>query len=370
MRLPNAFGTPPLGRLRDASRDNNLDALRLIGALMVILGHAYPLSGNSTPIPAIFGVPVHTLGVFIFFVISGYLITKSWARRPRLGSYLAARALRIFPALIVVTVLTIAVLGPIFTSLGLRDYVGNRSTWTYLENIALVPVPSLPGVFEHLPWQNTINGSLWTLPVEFACYLIVPFIMVLPGRAKVVGAIVFGVASAVVLLDAASQAQQMQLNWFVLYNALEPWIFFAAGMLCALLTRPAFFRLDVSLFLALAATVLYAAHPSFSHLPLWGVVPYIVLSAGLASTPVFSRSSRFGDFSYGMYIYAYPVQQIVVSIFGWRSIALNVVVVVALTLLLAYASWHLVESPALRWKARLRRPRAPVVASAPLAPTV
>ena len=97
-----SHASPELSRRR-----NNLDAIRLGGALMVVLGHSYVLSGKPVAPPVIFDVPIHTLGVFVFFIISGYLITKSWLRRPQWKSYLAARSLRIFPALIVAVLLFI-----------------------------------------------------------------------------------------------------------------------------------------------------------------------------------------------------------------------------------------------------------------------
>lgn len=331
-------------------RENNLDALRLGGALLVIVGHSYVLLGTSATPPTIFGEPLHGLGVHVFFIISGYLITKSWARRPHLRSYLAARALRIFPALAVAVVLTVTVLGPVLTTLSAADYFSRGGAWAYLRNAVLQPVYGLPGVFEELPYPYVVNGSLWTLPVEFACYLIVPLIMWAPGRARV--PLVLAFAGASVVIATTSPAVDVA-GFFLLSTVAVPWIHFAGGMLCALLLEHRWFRLDVALFGLFGLTVVSAVFPTSTDVLSWIVLPYAVLALGLASTPLLRRSSRFGDFSYGLYLYAFPVQQATIALLGTLGLALNAVLVTAVTGLLAIASWHLVEAPSLVVKAKI-----------------
>jgi peptidoglycan/LPS O-acetylase OafA/YrhL len=331
---------------------NNLDALRFGAAGMVILGHAYVLLGFEPATPHLFGVGIDRLGVYVFFTISGYLITKSWLRRPNWGSYFAARALRIFPGLIVVTLLTMFVLGPIVTTVARADYFAAPATWRYLLNAALSPVYGLPGVFETLPYPSAINGSLWTLPVEFSCYVLVPLILILPKVLRLPGAIAFGVLSAIGIFT----VQTPYPVWgFVLPQAFEPWIYFAAGMVCALALQGRAFRLDVAVFALFVLAVASATEPQIGRVLSWFVLPYAILGLGLASTPVLRRASRFGDFSYGLYIYAFPVQQLLIHVVGVHSLAWNVPAVVLGTLVLSIASWWLVESPSLRLKVRVER---------------
>ena len=148
-------------------RDNNIDALRLLGAVLVITGHAFALLGHRDRIPMLFGATPQSFGLIIFFSVSGYLITSSWCRTHDLPSYLASRTLRIFPGLIVVVMVTKFVLGPLVTTVSLRHFFAWDGFPGYLWNIALRIRFAMPGVFEHLPTAKTVNGSLWTLPVEF-----------------------------------------------------------------------------------------------------------------------------------------------------------------------------------------------------------
>jgi peptidoglycan/LPS O-acetylase OafA/YrhL len=153
-------------------RSDNLDSLRLAGAVLVVTGHAFVLTGaGSVPRPA--AIPLHSLGLYIFFTLSGYLISASWARNAHLLPFLRNRALRIFPALVVVVILSIYVVGPAVTSASSHQYWQSRETWTYLLNLVLVPQYTLPGVFATNPHSSAVNGVLWTLGIEFCCYLTV-----------------------------------------------------------------------------------------------------------------------------------------------------------------------------------------------------
>ena len=156
-------------------RENNLDLLRFIAASMVFLSHGITLHGGGYPFGPFLGhtYTLASLAVAMFFVISGFLVTASWCRQPHILTYLQHRALRIFPALVISVLLTIAVLGPLITSLPLREYLEHPDAIRYLRNIVLYPGnKTLPGVFEN---NHTIivNGSLWTLAVEFCMYILV-----------------------------------------------------------------------------------------------------------------------------------------------------------------------------------------------------
>jgi peptidoglycan/LPS O-acetylase OafA/YrhL len=115
---------------------NNLTALRWLAALMVLYGHAFVFLGQHEPL-FLGMMPLGPLGVWIFFSISGYLIMQSWTHDPHLLRFLAKRALRIFPALIVCILLSILLLGPGLTTLDLGAYFKSPITWSYLDNIAI-----------------------------------------------------------------------------------------------------------------------------------------------------------------------------------------------------------------------------------------
>ncbi|MBD3842255.1 MAG: acyltransferase [Campylobacterales bacterium] len=153
----------------DSKESNHFNFIRLFAAFLVFYGHATILWGNG----AVGTVLNHELGVFIFFAISGYLISMSWDKDPSIKRFFIRRALRIFPALIIVTLVCVFILGPIMTTWELKEYFTSQYIVLYLKNIFLYISYYLPGVFEHNPVPNAVNGSLWSLPVEFFMYIVV-----------------------------------------------------------------------------------------------------------------------------------------------------------------------------------------------------
>ncbi len=149
---------------------NHFNFIRLFAAFLVFYGHSFVLSGQQALLHTAL---THELGLFIFFSISGYLISMSLDLDPSFKRYFIKRALRIFPVLFVVVVLSIFVLGPIFTTLSLKEYFSSSVLSRYFENTFLHISFYLPGVFEHNPVPNAVNDSLWSLPVEFFMYILV-----------------------------------------------------------------------------------------------------------------------------------------------------------------------------------------------------
>lgn len=159
-----------------AGRNNNFDFIRWLAATMVVFSHEYAIIGGSGTEPlaqlsagfATFG----TLGVDIFFVVSGLLVTQSLIERKDVDFFVASRALRILPALFVVVALSAWVLGPMLTGLPLGAYLQSPAAWTYVpRNLTLIDLQwGLPGVFLHNPGGAAVNGSLWTLRPEVQIY--------------------------------------------------------------------------------------------------------------------------------------------------------------------------------------------------------
>jgi len=159
------------------ARDNNFNLVRLFGAVLVIYGHSYALTGHTSP--GFAATAVATIGVKIFFSISGYLVSLSWLSDPHLARFFSRRLLRICPALIILIVATAFIVGPIVTQSGLADYFEDPSVYAYLWNVTLYISYYLPGVFEHNVYAGAVNGSLWSLPAEFAMYILTPAILTL-----------------------------------------------------------------------------------------------------------------------------------------------------------------------------------------------
>lgn len=333
-------------------RANNFDGLRVIGALMVLFGHAYELTGRRGQGPSLLGIPVHGLGVYIFFSISGYLITASWLRSRNLWTYATARVLRIFPGLIAVVAVTMLVIGPLATTLSLHDYVHHPKTVGYLWAMGLwVTQYDLPAVFAHNAFPYAVNGSLWTLPLEFACYVVVPLALCLRqrwlNRAAAVIALVVMVAFTIHPVDGPSVFGQP------FTEGPRLWACFATGALICVAGGRRLLRLDVAAVLLVGHLVAVHLVPGPVERYAWVALPYAVLAVGEASWPGLRSAAHFGDLSYGLYLWAFPIQQLVVWRFGILPIPVDLVAVLVPTVVAAYVSWHLFESRALAWAKRI-----------------
>ena len=346
---------------------DNFGAIRLLAAIAVVFGHCFPLSG--APSVVVLGNAVQSLAVKVFFVISGYLIAQSWRTDPNPVRYLAKRCLRIFPALIFVVCLSALVLGPAITALPLSAYFRAPQLSFYFRNIFLYPVYSLPGVFKGNIYPDAVNGSLWSLPVEFSMYLALPL---LAWRAQ--GA-AFRLAGAALLVGGFSLYELRGAGGFLdarrvvfgtdLRSALDvaPYFFFGAG-LYGLRGR---IRPNIQMAMVLGAFALLAPPNGFyPELALYVALPYAVIALALARPARFPFFERFGDLSYGTYLFGFPVQQWVVETFGTAQHPIRTfALALPPTLLLAFASWHLIERRMMALKPR-RSGRPEATAAAPL----
>lgn len=337
---------------------NNFDFLRCMAAIMVIYGHGWMLSGAGGP--GLWGVPFARVGLDVFFAISGYLVTGSWERGPRLGRFLANRSLRIFPGLIACVLLSALLLGPLVTTLPTAEYLRDGRTWGYLRNIALYQQLRLPGVFERLREGSAVNGSLWSLLPEFLCYLTVPALGLLPRRARLAALALGGAACGGLGLWLFEGHEGPSFQFYgasTEYMLVQVPFFFAGAGLRLLETRGrALYRADLAL---LCFTLNYGVSSwlSWGCIPLeWLTTPYMVITVGRLSAPLLCQASRWGDCSYGLYLYAFPVQQLVLErLPGDRY---PIWTCLAATVPLALLSWHLIERPALSFKTGRRAGRA------------
>lgn len=339
------------------SRQNNFNLLRFLAATAVIFSHSFILAGaeESEPVYVLTGRwNSGELGVNIFFVISGYLVTHSFIQRRNLWFFLEARFLRIFPALFAALLLTLLIIGPLATSLPLAAYFSDWDTWRYLlQNLSLSKLqPTLPGVFGANPEEGIVNTPLWTLPWEIRCYLglaLLGVIFVLP-RPKA-----FKLAFVFALIAFFSWPM---LSWLADPDSLAPLrlgAYFALGMLFYLARGRIPLRPAGVVALAVAAFTVSLFAPGLTMFSVLGVLlVYAVLWFALDSRVRINWFNRIGDYSYGLYIYAYPIQQTLVAydetIGAWELFVLSF----ALTLPLAALSWHVLERRVLDLKGRLK----------------
>lgn len=161
-----------------AGKDNNLNLLRALAALSVLLSHSFALSSGSPatePLRSLIGMTPGSIAVDVFFVISGFLVTASICRSQSLIDFVAARFLRIFPGLFVMLVLSVFGLGLAMTTLSPKAYLSSSATYSYFAwclTLFRGVKYELPGVFEANPYRLAVNGSLWTLPYEVRMYAI------------------------------------------------------------------------------------------------------------------------------------------------------------------------------------------------------
>ncbi|WP_165394732.1 acyltransferase family protein [Methanofollis fontis] len=327
--------------MRTAIRhENNFDLLRLVAALIIIVSHAYALQVGYLAMPAF--CPLVLVGyaaLAALFTVSGYLIPQSWCAQPDPVRFFWKRSLRVFPGLIAAVLFTLLVVGPIATSLSPAEYLhallspGNLSEAPFFED------GSSLGLFTANP-ITYVNASLWTIPVEFSMYVIVAvFGMAGLLRKK---SVLFGLIAANLLL------------WGIWYadpslSKIRFTLYFLIGAYLSL-HHPNLRYDGGAVFLLLLALVASAATPLFSFVALIAV-PYAVLWFAHLPVPALNAFGRHGDFSYGMYIYAYPIQQTIVLFLG-TSLSLPVFAALSIILTAPFAvcSWVFIERRALALK--------------------
>ncbi len=337
-------------------RNNGFDLLRFVAASAVIFGHAHPLTGHRTP--EWLGSHIGTIAVMIFFVTSGFLVARSWLAEPRLMPFIVKRFLRIMPGLILVVVFSALVVGPLATSLSLGDYFASSAMLTYLKNILLFPVFMLPGVFVDNTYPVAVNGSLWSLPAEVVMYVLTPLLLGYQARKAAVLvwlATIAGVFLSLYLVRMHPPATPTMIWGTGVTTVLEPAPFFLIGMIFAVHRLDTMARPLASLVMVLMAAR-WLSHPVVGEAVLLVLLPYAVISFGALRLAFLDPIFKRGDVSYGIYLYGFVVQQMVVHVLGnGRSPMFNFIVSFPIAVALAMASWVLVERPALAMKGRVQR---------------
>jgi peptidoglycan/LPS O-acetylase OafA/YrhL len=326
----------------DAHRHNNFDLLRLLFASIVVLYHCYDLSFS----PAYLWIPYvasANLAVQGFFAMSGFLIIGSYESSSTLRSYLNKRGRRILPAYWAALIFTL-ILGMFFSTLPVRAFLSSGSTWKYAgANFCFANFlhPSLPGLFEKNPVMSSVNGSLWTIKLEVMFYLSVPVIVWLcrkMGKSQVLGGLFLLSVIYVSLMQRFHPTLASQLPGqlcFFMVGALayyyrdwckrNAWLAWTIAIICYLISIfsgwIAFRAVGVSL----------------------GVICFALL------VPPIGRPAKYGDFSYGTYVYHFPVIQTFIALGLIKShpeLALGLILLSVAAL--SFTSWNLIEKPFLR----------------------
>jgi peptidoglycan/LPS O-acetylase OafA/YrhL len=319
-------------------KKNNYDFIRFIAATLVMFSHSYPLSGKETELFVRLSQGQETfggLGVAIFFIISGYLVSQSYENSVNIGIFLRKRMLRIFPGLFVVIMLSSFVLGPMVTTLPIGEYFQDKLTYRYLTTASLWTIYyQLPGVFQSNIYSGAVNGSLWSLPFEFSFYLIVMglgFTRILENR--------FLSTALFLLLCVLAPIAGLGFKLFV---------YFSTGMMFYIYRN--YIPLDgtyMTICTIIIISSIYMGKGYKQVFPFCGA--YMIFWTVYNPNIKLHGFARYGDFSYGMYIYAFPIQQLVTYLWGGTMIPWqHFIISFGIVFICAAFSWHIVEKPVMR----------------------
>jgi peptidoglycan/LPS O-acetylase OafA/YrhL len=343
------------------------DFLRIFLAVSVLATHSVLITqGNndffeSEPYTLLYWVVLP-----LFFALSGFLITGS-AMRLKLKDFLLNRGMRIVPALAVDICIAALIIGPIFTTLSLPQYFTRYEFYAYFANITGIIHYVLPGVFESNPFPATVNGSLWTVPFEIGCYIIMStFIISGVLNRKRVALAVSAATTAYIAVTYSPQFHVLDLFGDRLHTLLDHFFagrgnflysYFMAGSMFYLYRyripyHPGWLLLCVVIFMATAYGVFDFLPSLTQKLCLIPIIIYIMVYVGLAKVPPVPLYHR-GDYSYGVYLYGYPIQQAIVTLDpSVTSPVLHFAISLPLVTLVAMVSWHCIEKPILRLRKR------------------
>jgi len=342
------------------ARRNSLNALRLLLAALVIVSHSWPLSGHN-PEPEWGGANLGTWAVFGFFAISGFLITRSRLSGRSTFDFYRARVLRIFPGFIVALIVVAIGFAP------LSQLFDPDAAWHPISSVTFVlrnlplypPVLGQPGIVHTLsstPFPGLWDGSLWTLFWEACCYLAIGLAVSLLPRKAVPWLVIalFVLLSLVSLAGAFGLAPLPEL----IGRVIPMLIAFAAGSLLFLFGD----RVRANLLTAGVAAAALIVIGLLGLIPQLGTLPLAYLLLTLGNVLPFHGVGRSFDISYGVYIYAWPVQQTLALAFHPQlPVPLFILLSFVGTVPLAFLSCWLIERPALALKSRRARP-VPAVA--------
>lgn len=342
-------------------RNNNFNLIRFLAAFAVLLNHCFPLTGEREPFGDVTGMTVGTWAVDVFFLTSGFLVTQSLLNKQKAAEFLFFRFIRIFPALIAAGIITVFAIGGFFTTLPLASYLTHPETSLFLlKGSTLLAGVSmyLPGVFENLPFKGAVNGSLWTIIYEIKMYLLLLLIWAFANSrlrvftsrysksrfAAFVCATVI-LAAILFIIRIVQAIPESHLNRFIL-------MFFSGALY--LIARN-HIRLKTSYFFFIFSALILSA--------MWGkiifsmvyivTIGYLVFYLAFVPAGIIRRFNRLGDYSYGIYIYAFPVQQSLVALLPGISVATLMIDASFATLPFAIISWYYIENPLLRRKSFL-----------------
>jgi peptidoglycan/LPS O-acetylase OafA/YrhL len=335
------------------SRDNNFNLIRIVAALAVLVTHSFAISTGareSEPFLVSLGMTMGSVAVDVFFITSGFLVTSSLLNRQSTIEFVWARVLRIYPALIVMLGLTVFVIGPLFTVLPLTSYFLDFRTSGYLLKCAFLVsgvVFRLPGVFENNPYQGVVNGSLWTMPMEMRLYItlaVLWFVLRFMNNSRLkafkISIIILALISCILVLTR---------NAHFLHGIPKYSFMFFTGSAFYVLRD--YIRISNMLFLSIVICLFITINNKHIFFFVYHLtIAYLLIYLAYVPAGFIRKYNLLGDYSYGTYIYAFPIQQSIAALIPGISTPYIILITVPVTILLSAISWHILEKRALSLK--------------------
>lgn len=350
-----------------ANRNNNFNLIRFLLASLVILGHSGELiqrNINREILWKFFGGTTTVAGLAVsgFFLLSGFLIVQSWHRKPNLVHFLKNRALRIYPGFIVASAISVFLVGPLAANAA--QYWSQLSLPQFVKGALLLRVPTTPPVFEG-SYSALANGALWTIEYEFRCYLMVALMGICGLVARRKGWLVLsGIALLLSVFPGIISRIESQVSFpfqRFLFNdpkSLAHFLaLFCAGGCFYLFRDRICYKTSWACIAAFALFICFfwVKTERIAEVTLGG---YILFWFAFVQTPVLERLRKLPDISYGVYLYGWPIQKLLLWWIPSISIVMLFLTAWVLSCICGLLSWHLVEHPFLSLKNAGKKPVA------------
>jgi peptidoglycan/LPS O-acetylase OafA/YrhL len=293
----------------------------------------------------------------LFFITSGFLVTGSYLSKNNIWSFTRARIFRIYPALIASVLFSVFIVGLWFTTLSAGDFISDPIThkFIYRNSFLFDGIKYyLPGVFLDNPLKGAVNGSLWTLPYEVKMYSYLALLMLLTSYIKTKGKLNISLKTISICLTILFGALNLYNHFYVDSRDyfIHLGLMFSSGATYFIWKDS--IRLSLkALFACSIALVLSSYHSDIFFISYCLLLPFIILIIAYIPGGSIRGFNKLGDYSYGMYIYAFPIQQSLAASIQDIAIATMIAGSFSITLVLAIVSWHFLEKPFLNLNKRL-----------------